>query len=163
MKEKLKTTDYPSRNVKTQTYVDGATFITKHFYDARDAYVREFISLKDGVQEIKHYTDQGVLSKLDHFVENKRHGLETKYMISKANSSVKSTKMYENGKLHGENITYSQSGEVVKHEVFALGKLVLKYLREDSDSDEITKVTIVDKESIVNLPTTEHDKLQNYI
>ena len=124
MKEKVKTTDYPSRNVKTQTYIDGDVFITKHFYDAKDAYVREFISLKDGVQEIKHYTELGVLSKLDYFVDGKRHGLETKYIISKADGSVKSTKMYVDGKLHGEAITYNQSGEVIKHEVFALGKLV---------------------------------------
>ena len=161
--EKQKITNYPSGNKKTETYTEGDTSVTKHFYDAKDAYVREFISLTDGVQEIKHYTEQGVLSKLDHFVEGKRHGEEIKYLVSKANKSVKSSKIYDNGKLHGQSITYSLVGEIIKHEVFALGKLAVKYLRENDDNNDITSVAIIDKESIDNLPKEEYDKLQSYI
>ena len=163
MKEKYKKTNYPSKNIKTETYVDGDTFVTKHYYDAKDAYVKELIYLKDGIKKIKYFTTQGVLSKLDHFVEDKRHGLETKYVVSKADKSVKSTKIYDNGKLHGQSITYNQNDEIIKHEVFAVGKLVLKYLREDSTNNDITNVEIIDKDSIMNLPTTEYDKLQSYI
>ncbi len=163
MKEKHKITTYPSKNTKTETYIDGDTFVTKHFYDAKDAYVRELIYLKDGIQKIKYFTQHGVLSKVDHFVDNKRHGEEIKYIVSKDNKSIKSTKIYDNGKLHGECITYNQNAQIIKHEVYALGKLVLKYLREDSESDEISKVEIIDKDSIVNLSTIEHDKLQKFI
>jgi len=163
MNEKNKTTKYPSGNKKTDISQDGDTLVTKHFYDAKNAYVRELIYLKDGVQEIKYYTEQGVLSKVDHYVEEKRHGLETKYLVSKANSVVKSTKIYDNGKLHGENITYNPFGLVIKHEVFALGKRVLKYTRDTSENSEISSVEIIDKEGVINLPKEEYDKLQSYI
>ena len=159
MIEKQKITSYPGGNKKTETYKDGDIFVTKHFYNAKDAYVKEFISLKDGITEIKHYTEKGVLSKLDHFMEEKRHGEEIKYLVSKANKSVKSSKIYDNGKLHGQSITYNENGEIIKHEVFANGKRVLKYLREDSDSNEITGVEILDEESVANLPKEESEKL----
>jgi antitoxin component YwqK of YwqJK toxin-antitoxin module len=163
MKEKHKKTNYPSRNIKTETYQDGDTFVTKHYYDAKDAYVKELIYLKDGIKEVQYFTTKGVLSKLDHFVEDKRQGLETKYFISKANGSVKSTKIYDGGKLHGENITYNDNTEIIKHEVYAAGKLVLKYLRKDSDSNDITNVQIIDKDNVMNLPKTEYEKLQTNI
>ena len=124
MKEKHKIIKYPSGNKKTETYKDGDTFITKHFHNAKDAYVKELIYLKDGIKEVKHITEKGVASKLEHFVDDKRHGLEIKYFISKADGSIKSTKSYENGKLHGEKITYNEIGEVIKREIFADGKLV---------------------------------------
>ena len=139
MKEKRKITSYPSSNMKTETYIDEDTFVTKHYYDAKDAYVRELIYLKDGIKKIKHYTEKGVLSKVDHFLEDKRHGQETKYVVSKADGSIKSTKMYDDGKLHGQSITYNHNDEIIKHEVYALGKLILRYLREDT-SDNITNV-----------------------
>ena len=163
MKENQKITRYPSKNKKTETYKDGDTFVTKHFYDAKDAYVKELIYLKDGIKKVKHITAKGVASKLEHFVENKRQGEEIKYFISKADGSVKSTKLYDDGKLHGENITYNENGEIIKHEVYAAGKLVLKYLRQDSDSNDITNVQILDKDNIVNLPKTEYEKLQTNI
>ena len=159
MTEKHKITKYPGGNKKTETYQDGDTSVTKYFYDEKDAYVKEFISLKDGVKEIKHFTEKGVLSKLDHFVEDKRHGEEIKYLVSKANKSVKSSKIYDNGKLHGQSITYNENGEIIKHEVFANGKRVLKYLREDSESNEITGVEILDEDNITNLPKEESEKL----
>ncbi len=162
MIQKQKITHYPNGNKKTETYRDGDTSVTKHFYNAKDAYVKEFISLKDGTTEVKHYTEKGVLAKLDHFVEGKRHGEEIKYLVSKANKSVKSSKVYDNGKLHGQSITYNQNDEIIKHEVFALGKLVLKYLREDDAHNDITSVKIIDKESVENLPKAEYDKLQTY-
>jgi len=161
MKEKHKITKYPSRNIKTETYKDGDTFVTKHYYDAKDAYVKELIYLKDGIKEVKHTTAKGVVSKIEHFVEDKRQGQEIKYFISKANGSVKSTKLYDEGKLHGENITYNENGEIIKHEIYAVGKLVLKYLRKDSK--DITNVQIVNKDNIVNLPKTEYEKLQTNI
>ena len=161
MKEKQKITKYQSGNTKTETYTDADTFVTKHFYDAKDAYTKEIISLKDGITEVKYFTAKGVLSKLDHFVDGKRDGEEIKYMIAKANRSVKSSKTYADGKLHGQSITYNQTNDIIKHEVFALGKLVLKYLHVDNDN--IKDVEIIDKDSIENLPTIEYDKLQSYI
>ena len=124
MKEKHKIIKYQSGNIQTETYIDGDTFVTKHYYNARNAYVKELIYLKDGIKEVKHFTEKGVTSKLAYFVDGKRHGVETRYFISKNNASVKSTKSYENGKLHGEKITYNEDGEVVKSEIFSDGKLV---------------------------------------
>ncbi len=163
MKTKQKIKYYPSKNKQTETYIDGETSVTKHFYDAKDAYVREFISVTDGVTKIKHITREGIATKLEHFVDDKRHGQETKYFISKADGSIKSTKIYADGKLHGENITFNDKGDIIKHEVFALGKRVLKYLRENSDSSDITNVEIMDKESVKNLPKIEFDKLQTVL
>ncbi len=163
MKENQRITKYPSKNKKTETYQDGDTFVTKHFYDAKDAYVREFISLKDGIKKIKHINIKGIATKLEHFVDDKRQGQETKYFVSKADGSVKSTKIYNDGKLHGENLTYNENGEIIKHEVFAVGKLVLKYLRKDSDSSDITNVEIIDKDNVENLSKAEYEKLQTAI
>lgn len=161
MKENHKITTYPnSKNIQTETYRDGDTFVTKHYYNGKDAYVKELIYLKDGIKKVKHHTEKGVASKLEHFVDDKRQGLETKYFISTANGSVKSTKTYDNGKLHGANITYNEIGKIIKHEVFAVGKLVLKYLREDSESNEITGVEVIDQDNVENLPTEEYEKLQ---
>jgi len=161
MKENQKITTYPnSKNIKIETYQDGDTFITRHFYNGKDAYVKEFISIKDGMKTVKHNTEKGVTSKLEHFVDDKRQGIETKYFISKADGSVKSAKTYDNGKLHGENITYNESGKIIKHEVFAVGKLVLKYLREDDGSNEITSIEILDQDNVGNLPMQEYEKLQ---
>ena len=163
MKENHKITKYPSKNTKTETYVDGDTSVTKHFYDAKDAYVKEFISVTDGIKEVKHITAKGVTSKLEHFMQDKRQGQETKYFVSKADGSIKSTKIYDDGKLHGENITYNENGEIIKHEVFARGKLVLKYLRKNSDSNDITNVQILDEDNVANLPKIESEKLQTNI
>jgi len=162
MKEKHKITKYPSRNIKTETYEDGDTLVTKHFYDAKDAYVRELTYLKDGIKKIKHTNVNGVVTKVEHFEQDKRQGLETKYFISKADGSIKSTKLYDDGKLHGENIIYNENGEIIKHEVFAKGKRVLKYLRENSDNNDITSVEIIDQENVINLPKIEYEKLQTY-
>ena len=159
MKENHKITKYPGGNKNTETYQDGDTFVTKHFYDAKDAYVKELIYLKDGIKKVKHHTAKGVVSKVEHFVEDKRQGQEIKYFVSKADGSIKSTKLYEDGKLHGENITYNENGEIIKHEVFARGKRVLKYLREDSDNNEITNVEVLDEENVANLPEIEFEKL----
>ena len=163
MKEKQKIVKFPSGNIKTETYIDGDTFVTKHFHNGKDAYVREFISLKDGITKIKHINIQGVALKLEHFVDDKRQGMETKYFISKADGSIKSTKIYDNGKLHGENITYNINGEIIKHEVFAVAKRVLKYLRNNDDNNDITSVEILDKDNVENLPKIEYEKLQTYI
>jgi len=161
MREKHKISNYPSKNIKTETYKLGDTFITKNYYDAKDAYVRELINEENGVKEIKHFTAKGVLSKLEHFVEDKRHGQEIKYFIPKANKSVKSTKTYSDGKLHGECITYNDNDEIIKQEVYTGGKLILRYLR--NDSKDITSIQIIDKDNIENLPTIEYKKLQENI
>jgi antitoxin component YwqK of YwqJK toxin-antitoxin module len=123
MKENQKIKKYQSGNVQTETYKDGDTQVTKHFYNGKNAYVKELIYLKDGVTTIKHNTTEGIASKLENFVDGKRHGLETRYFNSK-NGKIKSTKSYENGKLHGEKITYNELGEVIKREMFADGKLI---------------------------------------
>jgi len=163
MKENHKIMKYPSRNIKTETFKDGDTFVTKHYYDAKDAYVKELIYLKDGIEKIKHTNVNGVLTKVEHFADDKRQGMETKYFISKADGSIKSTKIYNNGKLHGENITYNKNAKIIKHEVFANGKLVLKYLRENDDNSDITNVQIIDKDNVENLPKIEYEKLQIHI
>ena len=163
MKEKHKIIKYPSKNIKTETYEDGDTSVTKHYYDAKDAYVKELIYLKDGIKKVKYTNQNGVVSKIEHFVEDKRQGQEIKYFISKADGSIKSTKLYNDGKLHGQNLTYNENGEIIKHEVFATGKLVLKYLRKNSDNNDITNVQIIDKENIINLPKIEYEELQTYI
>ena len=161
MKEKHKISYYPNKNKKTETYLDGDVSVTKHYHNARDAYVKELINLKDGVKEVKHFTLEGVLSKLEYFVEDKRHGIETKYSVPKANKTVKSTKTYHNGKLHGECITYNDNNEIIKQEVFALGKLVLKYLRKDSN--DITSIEIIDQDNVKNLAKSDYAKLQDNI
>ncbi len=163
MKEKQKIIKFPNGNIKTETYMDGETSVTKHYHTGRDAYVRELISVTDGITKIKHINTQGVTIKLEHFVDDKRDGLETKYLVSKADGSIKSTKMYENGKLHGENITYNDNAKIIKHEVFAQGKRVVKYLRENDENNDITSVEIIDKENLENLPKEEYDKLQTYM
>ncbi len=161
MKEKHKISNYPSKNKKTETYKLGDAFVTRNFYDAKDAHVKELVNEENGIKEVKHFTLKGVLSKLEHFVGDKRHGQEIKYFIPKANKSIKSTKTYDNGKLHGQSITYNQNDEIIKQEVYAFGKLVFKYLRKNSDSSDITNIEIVDKDNIENLPKTEYEKLQH--
>ena len=124
MKEKHKITKFPGGNTKTETYIDGDTFVTKHYHNGKNAYVKELIYIKDGVKTVKHINTKGVASKLEHFVGDKRQGEEIKYFVSKADGSIKSTKSYENGKLNGQKITYNENGEVIKREMFADGKLV---------------------------------------
>ena len=92
---------------------------------------------------------------------DKRHGVETRYLISKDDRSVKSAKTYSEGKLHGECLTYDANAQIIKEEVYAEGKLVLKYLRDDSDNNDVTSVQIVDKEGVNNLPKAEREKLQD--
>ncbi len=124
MKAKSKITKYPGGNKKIETYKEtDDTLVTKHFYNTKDGFVKEFISLKDGITKIKHFTLKGVTSKIEHFVDDKRQGEEIKYFISKA-GSIKSIKNYENGKLHGKKITYNENGEIIKREIFEEGKLV---------------------------------------
>ncbi len=161
MKEKYTRTDFPSKNIKSETYYEGGAFITKLYHDDKSTYVKEFITLTDGTKEIKHFTVKGVLAKLEYFVQDKRQGVETKYFIPKANKSVKSTKTYDDGKLHGKSTTYNDNDEIIKQEVFALGKLILKYLRDDSNN--IIKIQIVDKDNVTNLPKAEYEKLQRNI
>ena len=159
MKEKYTKSNYPSKNLKTETYYEGETFITKNYHDDKSAYIRELITVTGDIKEIKHFTVKGVFAKLEYFLKDKRHGIETKYFIPKANKSIKSTKVYEDGKLHGESITYNDSDEIIKQEVFALGKLTLKYLRDEAHA--ITTIQIVDEESVANLPKEEYEKLQS--
>ncbi|MDQ7067098.1 MAG: hypothetical protein Q9M40_03325 [Sulfurimonas sp.] len=157
-----KIVNYPNGNIKTQTYKSADTIITKHYYNGKNAYVREFITLKDGVQKIKHFNEYGILAKMDYFIDGKRDGMETKYLVSRANKSIKSTKMYEKGKLHGECITYNNA-DIIKQEIFANGKIVLKYSRNNNEDNEITSVEIVDKGNIDNLPKIEYEKLQDFL
>lgn len=123
MQEKSKITSYPSRNKKTETYQEGDSFVTKLFHDAKDAYVKEFTREKDGAKEVRHLNINGVLSKVENFLDGKREGVETKYLVSKADKTVKSTKTYHEGKLHGESIVYNANGDIIKKEVFVHGTL----------------------------------------
>ena len=160
MKENYKTSNYPGGKTKIETYKENDIFVTKLYHNSKTGFVKEFTSEKDGLKEIKHFTLHGVLSKLEYFRGEKRDGLETKYLVSKPNKSVKSTKNYSDGKLHGEAITYSENGEIIKQEVFVFGKVALKYLREDKNSREITKVEILDSDAIAKLPQSELDLIE---
>lgn len=160
MKEKQKIVNYPSKNIKTESYKFENSFITKHYYDAKDAYVMELITEKEDVKEIKYFTQTGVLSKVENFVDGLRDGIESRYIVPKANKTIKSTKTYSKGKLHGECITYNNTAQIIKQEVYAEGKLVLKYLRNDSDNS-ISNIQIVNKESVNNLPESEQEKLKD--
>ena len=151
---------FRSKRVGTETYHEGDTFITKRYYDDKANNLKEVVTVKGTSKEVKYFTASGVLSKRENFVKGVRHGLETRYIIPKADESVKSTKTYQDGKLHGECMTYSQTGSIVKQEVFALGKLVLKYTRSKDLSNDIVGIEIVDKESLKHLPETAYDELQ---
>lgn len=67
-----------------------------------------------------------MLSKIENFVNGKREGVETRYLVSKAPKTVKSTKTYVDGKLHGESITYDENSLIIKKEIFEFGKKVVK-------------------------------------
>ena len=114
------------KRVDTETYHEGDAFITKRYYDDKNNNLKEIVTVKGTSKEIKHFTSSGVLSKTENFVKGVRHGIETKYIIPKADESIKSTKTYEDGKLHGECITYDHNGDIIKQESFAFGKRVSK-------------------------------------
>jgi antitoxin component YwqK of YwqJK toxin-antitoxin module len=158
MREKMTTSNYPSKNLKCETYHENGVFVTKNYYDDKRGFVKELINVKDEIKEIKHFTPNGILSKLEYYLRDKRHGVETKYFIPKANKSIKTTKVYDDGKLHGESITYNENAQIVKQEVYALGKLILKYMR--NETHDIIHIHIIEKESVVNLPVAESQKLQ---
>ncbi|MDF1876267.1 hypothetical protein JHD47_00365 [Sulfurimonas sp. SAG-AH-194-L11] len=122
MNKKKTTTTYPNQRIKTETYQEGDTLVTKFYYNAKDAYVKELTKEKDGIKDVKHFNVNGVLAKQEYFVDGKREGIETKYLVSKPNKTIKSTKMYHEGKLHGESLTHNAIGEVIKKEVFVNGK-----------------------------------------
>ena len=153
---------FRGKRVGTETYYEGDAFITKHYYDDKANNLKEMITLKGTNKEIKHFTASGILSKTENFVKGVRHGIETRYIIPKADESVKSTKRYQDGKLHGECMTYDQKGKIIKQEVFALGKLVLKYLRKKDLNNGIESIEIVDKESLKHIPETDYNKLEKY-
>ena len=92
-----------------------------------------------------------------------RHGVEKKYIISQAKRTVKSSKTYADGKLHGDNITFNAQEQIIKHELFAQGKRVAKYLYEDDETNEITGAEVLDSENIKNLDVAEYEKLQGYL
>ena len=163
MKEEYVKSTYPSKNLKTEAYKENNSFFTKLYHDSKIGYVKELSILKDGIKEVKHFTVNGILSKLEYFVDDKREGTQTSYFIPKANKSVKSSKKYHEGKLHGECLTYNSVDEIIKQEFYTNGILVLKYLRSDSASKDITSIEIVDKENIDKLPKIEYDKVQSDI
>ncbi len=149
---------YKSKNVQTETYTQDDAFITKHYYDDKNNHVRERILTKGSHKEVNSFTKEGVLAKSENFLNDIRDGLETKYIISRANKSIKSTKNYSNGKLHGESTTFNLNGDIIKQELFAVGKPVFKYLRDEAF--EIIGVEMIDKESVDNLPTMDAEKLR---
>ena len=151
---------FRGKRVGTETYYEDDAFITKRYYDDKANNVKEMVTVKGTSKEVKHFTASGVLSKTENFLKGIRHGIETRYVIPKADESVKSTKTYKDGKVHGECMTYDQTGKIIKQDVFALGKLVLKYARKKDLANDIEGVEIVDKESLKHLPEIEYDKLQ---
>ncbi len=126
MKVKKTIISYPSRNVKTEIYKEDDTLVTRYFYDAKNAYVKELTRENGANKEVTHYTLKGVLAKVENFVDNKREGIETKYLVSKANKTIKSTKTYHLGKLHGKCITYNVIGEIIKEQNFTEGILLTR-------------------------------------
>ena len=152
---------YKSKNIQTETYTQDDAFITKHYYDDKNNHVRERILIKGPNKEVNSFTQEGVLARSENFLNDLREGLDTKYIISKADKSIKSTKNYAKGKLHGESTTYNLSGNIIKQELFAMGKRVFKYLRDESF--EINGVEMLDNDSIDKLPTIDADKLRSYM
>ena len=161
MQENKSTKLFRSKKIQTETYNEDGAFITKHYYDDKKNHVKERILVRGEHKEINSFTATGVFAKSENFLAGKRDGIETKYFIPKANNSIKSTKSYADGKLNGESITYNMNDEIIKQEVFALGKLVFKYLR--NETFDIVGITVVDKDSIDNLPEVEHEKLQTFM
>lgn len=147
--------------MQTETYEEDGAFITKHYFNDKKNQVRERILVEGETKQVNTFTENGVLAKSENFLHDKRHGVETKYFIPKANKSIKSTKTYADGKLHGESITYSMNDEIIKQELFALGKLVFKYLRDDAF--DIVGITVVDTESVAHLPETDRETLEVFM
>ncbi|MCJ7765244.1 MAG: hypothetical protein MUP09_04810 [Thiovulaceae bacterium] len=158
--EEITTKLYRSKKIESETYQQGDALIVKLYYDNQKNNVKERTKTIGLHKEINHFTADGVFAKSENFLNDIRHGVETKYAVSKADQSVKSTKSYEEGKLHGESITYDLNGKIIKQEVFALGKLVLKYLRKDNTENEIQGIEIVDRDNVGKLPTADFEKLQ---
>ena len=161
MSEKVTKKLYKNKNIETETYTQDDAVITKHYYNDKNNHVRERILIKGDSKEVNSFTKEGVFSKSENFLNDLRDGIETRYVVSKANKSIKSTKTYAKGKLHGESITYNLNDQIIKQEVFALGKLVFKYIRDEDL--EIIGIEIVAKESVDNLPVTERDTLNAFM
>ena len=152
---------YKSKNVQTETYTKDDAFITKHYYDNKINHVKERILTKGPHKEVNSFNKDGVLAKSENFLNDIRDGLETKYIVSRANKSIKSTKNYSNGKLHGQSTTYNLNGDIIKQELFAVGKPVFKYLRDETF--EIMGIEMIDKDNIDKLPTIDAEKLREYM
>ncbi|SFV68550.1 hypothetical protein MNB_SM-4-1422 [hydrothermal vent metagenome] len=133
MNDKKTISTYPNKRIKIETYKEDDTLVTKFYYDARDAYVKELTKETDGTKDVKHFSMDGVLSKQEYFVDGKRHGVETRYLVSKAEKTIKSTKTYFEGKLHGDCFTYNSLGGIIKQEVFVNGKIQPKAEPESQD------------------------------
>ena len=153
---------FRGKRVGTETYYKGDAFITKRYYDDKANNLKEMVTLKGTSKEVKHFTVSGILAKRENFVKGVRHGIETRYVIPKADESIKSTKRYQDGKLHGECMTYDQTGKIIKQEVFALGKLVLKCLRKKDLNNHIESIEIVDTGSLKHIPEIDYDRLESY-
>lgn len=161
MQENKITKLYSKKRIQSETYEEDGAFITKSYFNDKANHVKERILIRGERKEINTFTENGVFAKSENFLGDKRDGIETRYFIPKANNSIKSQKTYCEGKLHGECFTYNMLGEIIKQEVFALGKVVFKYVRDEAFN--IVKITIVDDNAVAHLPKMEQEKLEGFI
>jgi len=110
-------------------------------------------------KEISPYSETGVFSDTEHFINDIIDGFTTRYIVSKTDHSIKSRKTYFEEKLHGESAIFNEKGEITSREVFALGTLVFKYILDENA--QVIKVEIVDQENTKNLPTSELEILKS--
>jgi antitoxin component YwqK of YwqJK toxin-antitoxin module len=161
MSEKPVKKFYKSKKIELETYTQDGAFITKHYYDDKNNHVRERILVRGDTKEINSFTKEGVFAKSENFLNGLRDGVEIKYIVAKANKSIKSTKHYAKGKLHGESITYNMSGDIIKQELFALGKPVCKYLRDEAF--DVIGIEMIDKDAMESLPAVDIEKLRGFM
>lgn len=160
MRTNTATKMYSKKRFKSETYHEDGMFITKNYYDNPENNVKERIIINDGNKEINSFTAAGVLAKSENFKGDIRHGAEIKYFIPKANKSIKSKKFYVDGKLHGEGITYNMNDDIIKQEVFAVGKVVFNYVRDDAF--EIVGINVIDEAGIKNLSPSDAEVLKAF-
>ena len=110
---------------------------------------------------ISSFNQEGVFSETERFLIDRRSSSETRYVISKANNTIKSSENYVNDKLHGESITYNTEGKIVTQEVYAWGDLVFKYIR--NGLFDIIGIELIKKDKVEDLPQCELDLLQTFM
>lgn len=75
------------------------------------------------------FYDDGVVKSVEHFNHGKKQGLNINYYPS---ACLKSTRQYENGKLHGFSYFFSEREDTVYYEEYRENQLLSKVILNDS-------------------------------